>query len=124
MPEAGKLVFGKYEIRRRLAVGGMGEIFLARQVGIAERPVILKSLLSDLAEQEGQLDQFLDEARVAANLNHPNIVAIFDVGEWEGVYYIAMEFINGEDLSKVRQLSRQAGVPIPFEVTAAIVRDS
>src|SRR5689334_3384878 len=76
------LIFGKYEILRRLALGGMGEVFLARQTGVVqgfERLVILKSLLPELAEQDGFVDQFLDEARVAATLNHPNIVQIFEV---------------------------------------------
>jgi DNA-binding transcriptional MocR family regulator len=62
------LVFGKYEVQHRLAIGGMGEVFYALQRGVAgfERPVILKSLLPELAQQEGFIDQFLDEARVAA----------------------------------------------------------
>src|ERR1700753_2151459 len=96
------LIFGKYEILRRLAVGGMGEIFLARQTsGVAgfERLVILKSLLPDLAEQRHFVEQFLDEARVAATLNHPNIVAIYEVGLWQGTYFIAMEYIDGADVA-------------------------
>ena len=73
----GELVFGKYEIQHRLAIGGMGEVFYAVQSGVSgfERPAILKSLLPDLAQQEGFIDQFLDEARVAATLNHPNVVS-------------------------------------------------
>ena len=69
------LIFNKYEIVKRLAMGGMGEVFVARQTGIAgfDRLVILKNLLPDLAKQEELVNQFLDEARVAATLNHPNI---------------------------------------------------
>ncbi|MCP4504482.1 MAG: protein kinase [Deltaproteobacteria bacterium] len=90
------LIFGKYEIIRRLAIGGMGEVFLSRQTGVAvDRLVILKSLLPEIAEQEGFIDQFLDEARVASTLNHPNIVSIYEVGLWNGVYFIAMEYIHG-----------------------------
>ena len=94
-----QLVFGKYEILRRIAVGGMGEIFLARQsdtFGI-DRLVILKSLLPDLARDPYFVDQFMSEARVAATLNHPNIVSIYEVGAWEGIYFIAMEFIKGDN---------------------------
>ena len=57
-----QLIFGKYEIIRRIAIGGMGEVFLARQSGGVDRLVILKNLLPELAEQEGFIDQFLDEA--------------------------------------------------------------
>jgi eukaryotic-like serine/threonine-protein kinase len=88
------LIFGKYEPLRRVAVGGMGEVFLARQTGTvsgAERLVILKSLLPDLAKEEGFVEQFLDEARVAAQLNHPNIVQMFEAGAWGGIYFIAIE---------------------------------
>ena len=60
----------------------MGEVFLARQSGGVDRLVILKNLLPELAEQEGFIDRF-DEARVAATLNHPNIVSIFEVGAWK-----------------------------------------
>ncbi|MEM6730760.1 MAG: serine/threonine protein kinase, partial [Myxococcota bacterium] len=75
-------VAGKYDIVRRLAVGGMGEIFLARQLGLEgfDRLVILKTLLPDLAEDEESVRSFLDEARIAATLNHPNIVGIYEVG--------------------------------------------
>ncbi len=121
-----QLIFDKYEIIRRLAVGGMGEIFLARQRGVAgfDRLVILKSLLPDLAEQEGFVDQFLDEARVAATLNHPNIVSIYEVGAWQGVYFIAMEYINGDSLSGLVPAAAKAGLSIPFPVTARIIHDA
>ncbi|MBI5546110.1 MAG: protein kinase, partial [Deltaproteobacteria bacterium] len=124
MIEAGVRVFEKYEIVRRLAVGGMGEIFLARQTGLVERMVILKSLLPDLAEQQDQLEQFIDEARVCANLNHPNVIAIYDVGQWEGVYFIAMEYVAGEDLSHLLRAAAASQTGIPLEVSAAIVRDA
>ena len=109
-----QLIFDKYEIIRRLAVGGMGEIFLARQRGVAgfDRLVILKSLLPDLAEQPGFIDQFLDEARVAATLNHPNIVSIYEVGAWQGVYFIAMEYINGDSIAGILPVALKARVSL------------
>jgi serine/threonine protein kinase/class 3 adenylate cyclase/tetratricopeptide (TPR) repeat protein len=121
------LIFSdKYEIIRRIAMGGMGEIFLARQRGIAgfDRLAIIKTLLPELAEQQSFLDQFLDEARVAATLNHPNIVAIYDVGQWAGVYFIAMEYINGDDLSGIQRAAAKTRTSIPFRVSAAIIRDA
>jgi len=94
-----RLVFGKYEIQHRLAVGGMGEVFYALERGGLERPVILKELLPELAEQKDFVDQFLDEARVAATLNHPNVVSLFEVGQSSGTYFLAMEYIRGRNLS-------------------------
>src|SRR5580704_12845763 len=119
-------IFGKYEIIRRLAVGGMGEVFLARQTGIPgfERHSILKSLLPDVAEQAGAIDEFLDEARVAATLNHPNVVSIYEVGLWEGIYYIAMEYIDGDNLSGLRKAALACGQFVPYEVTAQLVHDA
>lgn len=103
----------------------MGEVFLARQTGVAvDRLVILKSLLPELAEQPGFIEQFLDEARVAATLNHPNIVAIYEVGLWNGVYFIAMEYIHGADLSKLQRAAAQNRIVLPFQVSARIVHDS
>lgn len=90
-----ELIFGKYELVERLAAGGMGEVFRARQPGLGGRDVILKSLLPELAGSVDFVTQFLDEARVVAALNHPNVVSVFDVGVWNGTYYLAMEFIGG-----------------------------
>ena len=121
------LIFGKYALIRRLALGGMGEVFLAQQTGgVAgtERLAILKSLLPELAAQEGFIDQFLDEARVAAKLNHPNIVQMFEAGLWNGVYFIAMEYIRGENLSRIAKAARSRGVKIPLHVLVRIVRDA
>lgn len=119
-------VFEKYEIIRRIAVGGMGEIFLARQTGVAgfDRLVILKSLLPDLAREKGFIDQFLDEARVAATLNHPNIVAIYEVGLWQGVYFIAMEYIKGVTLAELLMDLQGRGERVPIAVAARIVMDA
>src|SRR5262245_4910861 len=120
------LVFDKYEVLKRLAVGGMGEIFLARQHGVAgfDRLAILKSLLPDLAESSEAVDQFLDEARVAATLNHPNIVSIYEVGKWDGVYFIAMEYIEGENVGILVRTVKERKLHIPFAVSARIIHDA
>jgi serine/threonine protein kinase len=118
------LVFGKYERIRRLAQGGMGDVFLARQTGVLDRLAILKALKHELVAEQEFVEQFLDEARVAATLNHPNIVAIYDVGEWNGTYYIAMEYIAGEDLAKIWYAAAKAGVGLPFQVTVRIIMDA
>ncbi len=120
------LVFGKYEIQHRLAIGGMGEVFYAVQKGVPgfERPAILKSLLQDLAQQEGFIDQFLDEARVAATLNHPNVVSIYEVGLWNGTYFIAMEYIRGRNLAQLIRKTLEAQQRVPPMVAARIIRDA
>lgn len=125
-PAASDLVFGRYQIIRRLAVGGMGEVFLARQSSVAgfDRLIILKSLLPDLADQKDFVDQFLDEARVAATLNHPNIVSIYEVGQWNGTYFIAMEYIRGDNLSRLQRAAERAKRAIPLDVCAFIIHDA
>jgi serine/threonine protein kinase len=122
----GELIFNKYAIQTRLAIGGMGEVFYAVQKGVPgfERPAILKSLLPDLASQEFFIEQFLDEARVAATLNHPNVVSIFEVGLWDGVYFIAMEYIQGRNLSQLMKASLRGEKPVPPVVTARIIHDA
>ncbi len=119
-------VFGKYEIQRRLAIGGMGEVFYAVQKGVPgfERPVILKSLLPELAAQPDFVEQFLDEARVAATLNHPNVVSIYEVGHWNGSYFIAMEYIRGRNLSQLLRRAQEQQEAFPAVVAARIVRDA
>ncbi len=121
-----QLVFGKYEIQHRLAIGGMGEVFYALQKGVPgfERPVILKSLLPELAKEEGFIESFLDEARVAATLNHPNVVSIFEVGQWNGTYYLAMEYIRGRNLAQVMRRALDQQQRVPPMVAVRIVRDA
>src|SRR5437764_15329699 len=81
----------------------MGEVYLALQTGIGsfEKPMALKLLLPHLSEKERAVRMFLDEARLAARMNHPNITQIFDVGVVEGRYFIAMELVKGVSLSKL-----------------------
>jgi serine/threonine protein kinase len=83
-----------------------------------ERPAILKNLLPDLAQQEGFIEQFLDEARVAATLNHPNVVSIYEVGLWDGTYFIAMEYIQGRNVSQLIKAALRSQQPMPPLVAA------
>jgi hypothetical protein len=119
-------IFDKYEIVRRLAYGGMGEVFLARQGGAArfDRLVILKSLRPELAQDEEVVEEFLEEARLAATLNHPNIVSIHEVGEWAGTYFIAMEYIHGEDVFRLCQQAIAQGRWVPPRVAVRMARDA
>lgn len=120
----GVRVFGKYEVVRRLAVGGMGEIFLSRQTGVVDRLVILKSLLPQLAADDQALAQFLDEARILGSINHPNVCALLDVGEYEEQYFIAMEYINGVDVSHLLKFCEDNKKRLPPLTSAHIVREA
>jgi len=117
---------GKYEVIRRLASGGMGDIFLARQSGAGglERYAIIKTLHAELAAQRKFVDQFLDEARVVATVNHPGVVAIYDIEQVDGLYYLAMEYIHGVSLAQLRGASAVDERPVPLAVAAQVVRDA
>jgi len=114
---------GKYEILRKLATGGMAEIYLARVRGTAgfEKLVVLKRILPQFAEDPTFVQMFLDEARLAATLRHPNIADVYDVGEAEGSFFFTMEFIHGEDARTIRIAAHKKRVTIPRSHALAIV---
>ena len=115
---SGTIAFGKFELLRRIASGGMAEVFAARMtsVGGFEKMVALKRILPDLAVRPEYVDMFLDEARIAAALNHPNIVQVYDIDAVDGQYFMTMEFLRGHDLRFVlKELRRNnAGMPLPL----------
>jgi len=91
---ASQVFTGRYQIVRHLARGGMAEVYLARDL-LLDRPVALKVLFPEFATDRSFVERFRREARSAANLNHPNIVSIYDWGEEEGTYFIVMEYVDG-----------------------------
>ncbi len=96
---------GKYRLLRVLATGGMGEVFLARQEGPAgfSKTVVVKRILRHLASDQGFVDMFLMEARLAALIAHPNAVQIFELGKQDDNYFIAMEYVHGRSLRGIKQ---------------------
>jgi serine/threonine protein kinase len=110
--------YGNYVLVRKLAEGGMAEIFLAKLLGADgfERNVVIKRMLSHLSSMPDFVDMFRDEARLAARLSHPNIIQIHELGFIEGCYYICMEYLAGEDFSTtLRQAGRKRQyTPIPI----------
>jgi serine/threonine protein kinase len=115
---------GGYQLVRRIAVGGMAEVFLARKPGPEgfEKRVALKRILPHLAAQTDFVAMFLDEARLAARLDHPHIVHIHDFGvDDDGNYYLAMEYVNGEDLSGLITRARERGRPLPLADAGTIL---
>ena len=118
--------FGKYQLLKRLAVGGMAEIYLARQTGLQgfEKLVVVKIILPNLADDQKFVGMFLDEARLAATLNHPNVVQVYDLGQEKGAYYIAMEFIAGQDLTAVVKKAKKAVGNISIDVAGRIIANA
>src|SRR5450759_1692449 len=96
---------GRYEIRSKIGAGGMGEVYLAQDTKL-DRKVALKILPADLAANQDRMRRFVQEAKAAAALNHPNIAHIYEIGESEGTNFIAMEFIDGVTLREKIQLER------------------
>ena len=118
--------YGDYQLIKKLASGGMASIFLARQKGVEgfEKLLVVKRILPHLAENDEFVTMFLDEARIAARLNHPNIVQIFNLGAQADTFFIAMEYIHGEDVRRVWKKSDAAGKPIPIPLVCRIVMDA
>jgi eukaryotic-like serine/threonine-protein kinase len=119
-------ILGKYEIVRRLSAGGMAEVFLAKQVGIGgfEKPVALKRILRQLLESRHlAVDMFLNEAKIAGRLTHPNIVQVLDVGEEKGALFLAMEYVRGKDLRDILKKLRTDGQTLPLALSCYIIKE-
>ena len=106
----GPVVYGgRYELHSRLARGGMADVYLARDQ-LLDRPVAVKVLFAQYASDPAFVERFRREAQAAANLNHPNVVSVYDWGEESGTYYIVMEYVDGRSLADVL---RQEGTLLP-----------
>jgi serine/threonine protein kinase len=117
--------FGKYVVTRHLADGGMAEVYLARASGIEgfEKDVVIKRLKPQLAESPWATELFLQEARIAATLEHPQIAQVHDVGAEAGSYFLAMELVRGQDLRMMLRAARRRGRRIPVEAAVRIVAE-
>lgn len=118
--------FGKYQLRKKLGTGGMGEVFLASVNG--DDPgsplVVIKRILPHLTENEQVLNLFLDEARIAAHLQHPHIAQLHEMGEVDGIWYLAMEFVDGADLARIVRLLRNRRERLPLPVVCRVIADA
>jgi serine/threonine protein kinase len=114
---------GKYRLVRRLATGGMAEVFLAKAAGPMgfEKELVVKRILPHLAEDPQFVEMFLAEAKLAARLNHGNVVQIFDFGEQEDSYFIAMEYVEGLNLKVLLKRTLQQGKLLPYPLIARIL---
>ncbi len=121
--ESTSVNFGQYELVKRLARGGMAEIFLAIERGIEgiERQVVIKRILPQMAEAEDFVTMFMDEARVTSRFSHPNIAHVYNFGEVQGVYFLAMEYVDGITLSALMRQCRPGLIPV--EMSLRIMAD-
>jgi serine/threonine protein kinase len=117
---------GPYTLDALIAVGGMAEIWLARREGPGgfSKRLVIKRILPLMAQDEKFREMFLDEARLAANFEHPNIVRVFELGEVDGSYFIAMEFVDGPDLDYIIKRARQLDVVVPATLAAKLIADA
>lgn len=119
-------IFGEYKILKKIATGGMAEVFLAKRVGVKgfEKLLAIKRILPQFAENEEFISMFIDEAKLAAQLNHRNIVQIYDFGNQQGSYYIAMEYVFGKDLRTILKKSRERQTRLPLTQCAYIIAEA
>ena len=117
------VVNGRYELGRRIGRGGMAEVFVARDK-LLDRPVAVKILFAEYAKDPLFVERFRREAMSAASLNHPNIVAVFDWGQVDTTYYIAMEYVQGRTLADILQKHERLTVlqacDIALDIAAAL----
>jgi serine/threonine protein kinase/cytochrome c-type biogenesis protein CcmH/NrfG len=117
MPDFQPMHFGKYVLLDKLATGGMAQVYRAKITGIEgfEKLVAIKMILSHLAKEVELVTSFVDEAKLAALLNHQNTVQIHDFGSIEDSYFICMEYLSGKDLRACKKRAAETGLPISLE---------
>ena len=106
----------------KIATGGMAEVYKARMSGVEgfQKIVAIKKILPHMAASDDFMTMFADEAKLAAQLNHPNIIHIYDLGKVDKSYYIAMEYVEGRDLRSILKSGSEHGLPLPPELALFI----
>jgi serine/threonine-protein kinase len=119
----GAVVGGRFRIIKRLGMGGMGQVYLANAEGVAgfEKLVALKVAHGHVSHDKNVMEMFLTEARLSALLQHPNLGQVYDLGQSEDLYFIAMEYIRGVDLRALINAAAEQGGRLPLPVVLAIV---
>ena len=112
----------RYRVLKRLASGGMAEVFVAESAGIEgfRKQVAIKRVLPQLSKKEQFIAMFLDEARLSAHLSHSNVVSVFDIGVGDGTYFIVMEYVDGADLKAVMEHQKKLGRPLPVQAAVYV----
>lgn len=114
-PSPSGTTFGQYVLEEHIATGGMAQVYKARMLGLEgfQKTVAIKRILPHLTDNEEFVKMFVDEAKLAAQLSHPNIIHIYDLGKIEHSHFIAMEYIEGRDLRSILDKCRERGVRMP-----------
>ncbi|MBM4279366.1 MAG: serine/threonine protein kinase [Deltaproteobacteria bacterium] len=122
MPEQLPRTLGRYTLLEPLGQGGMGQVYLARVDGAhgLQKRCVVKTMHADRADDEGQVRRFLDEARLAMQLSHKNICPVFDAGDFDGVFYLAMDLVDGVDLRALWAAALAAGQPLSPALAAFV----
>src|SRR5258706_5092216 len=117
--------FGKYHVLEKLAQGGMAEVYKVKTIGIAgfEKIQALKRILPHQAREGRFIRSFIDEARIAVELNHRNIVQVFDFGKADGELYLAMELIEGTDLRSAMTRVQNHRVRLPVAIASYVISE-
>src|ERR1051326_4537543 len=115
--------FGDYVLLEKIAQGGMAELFVAKRRGVEgfEKTVAIKRILPELSWNREFVSMFINEAKIAARLSHPNIVQIFDFGKIDDYYFIAMEYVRGENLRAVLERIAEKPLPLSPAIAALVV---
>ena len=119
-------IFGKYVLEREIAAGGMARVYLATLRGAVgfEKKLVVKQIRPELASEDAFVRRFVDEAKTAVELSHPNIVPVYELGVEQGVYYLAMEFCVGVTLAEILNesgpLSPVEGAYVGIEICRAL----
>jgi TonB family protein len=114
--------FGQYVLLEKIATGGMAEVWKARMRGVEgfQKTVAIKKILPHLSDNQDFIEMFVDEAKLAAQLNHNNIIHIYDLGKIQSSYYIAMEYIDGHDLKTILRRGEERDQPMQVELALFI----
>lgn len=114
--------FGRYQLLEKIAAGGMAEVFKARMRGEEgfEKIVAIKRILPHMADNDDFITMFVDEAKLAAQLTHNNIIHIYDLGKVDAYHYIAMEYVDGKDLRSILKQGNERGYPLPPELAILV----
>ncbi len=117
--------FGKYFLTRRIAVGGMAEVFGAKLYGADgfEKDLVIKQILPQYANDPEFVQSFVAEAKIAVSLTHANVVSIYELGRVDGTYFIAMEFVDGQDVFALLDASRRQDDPLEPGLALLIVEE-
>jgi serine/threonine protein kinase len=118
--------FGRYALSERIASGGMAEVFRGALIGPLGfvRPLAIKRIREESAQDPEFVQMLVDEARIASTLRHPNVVQVTDLGQIDGLYFIAMEYVSGRHLGQVIASSLRAGQPIPRAFSLHVVKEA